>query len=157
MRTALTQLVFWVGVVSFILLEGASAGTLSRASSIEACIPDGESDFIGGRSSCTFSRVVDIDSNRFPSRIPTVTCKCPGLLCSPLGDFRCHEIKERLQVIVRGDDGMLRNDTMEVTVSCVCALGRSGQAAAPGFRVVNNVKTQRDSATPFGAQAVLVR
>ncbi|KAH7975491.1 hypothetical protein HPB52_002122 [Rhipicephalus sanguineus] len=160
MRMAVRTLVFFF--IGYALLDSGSATvTITRLalrrSSTEACIPDGESRSIGDRSSCTFTRFVDFDSNRFPYRIPTVSCKCPGVLCSPLGDFRCHEIKEELQVMVRGRDGMLRNDTMEVTVSCVCALGRSGEAAAAGFRIVNYEKTRKNSGLPSGTGTLTVR
>ncbi|KAL1478660.1 hypothetical protein MTO96_034930 [Rhipicephalus appendiculatus] len=160
MRTAVTALVFFI--IGYTLLDSRSSGatieTLAlRRSSTEACIPDAESRSIGDRSSCTFTRFVDFDSSRFPSRIPTVSCKCPGTLCSPLGDFRCHEIREELQIMVRGRNGVLRNDTMEVTVSCVCALGRSGAAATAGFRIVNYEKTRKNAGQPFGSGLLAVR
>lgn len=159
MRTAVTLLVFCVGHA--LLHGGSAAANITRLAhrrlSTEVCIPDGKSRSIGNRSTCTFTRFVDFDSNRFPSRIPTVSCKCPGLLCSPVGDFRCHEITEELQVMVRGRDGVLSNDTMEVTVSCVCALGRSGEAAAAGFRIVNNEKTRKNAELPFGTGTITVR
>lgn len=159
MHMVVTSFVFLIGCA--LLHSGSADVTIEtlglRRSSVEACTPDGESQSIGDRSSCTFTRFVDYDSNRFPSRIPTVSCKCPGSLCSPLGDFRCHEIKEELQVMHRGRDGVLRNDTMEVTVSCVCALRRSGEAATAGFRVVNFDKNRKNAGQPFGTGLRSVR
>ncbi|KAH7974771.1 hypothetical protein HPB49_019245 [Dermacentor silvarum] len=157
MRAVAATFVFLIGCL---LLNGVSvtnsANTRPRAS-IEACIPDGESSNIGDRASCTFTRIVDVDSNRFPSRIPTVSCKCPGLLCSPLGDFRCHEIKEQLAVVFRARNGAFRNDTIEVTVSCVCALSRSRQADGIGIRVVNHAENRDQAATPFGSGTLVAR
>ncbi|XP_075525159.1 uncharacterized protein LOC142557310 [Dermacentor variabilis] len=157
MRAVVAALVFFVGCL---LLIGSSARSTARTrsrASIEACIPDGESSSIGDRASCTFTRVVDVDSNRFPSRIPTVSCKCPGTLCSPLGDFRCQEVKEQLQVVFHAGNGAFRNDTIEVTVSCVCALSRSSPAGGIGVRVVNEGKKRDEAATRFGSGVLIAR
>ncbi|XP_037582690.2 interleukin cytokine-related protein 17.1 [Dermacentor silvarum] len=157
MRMEAATFVFFIGCL---VLNGASAtnstNTRSRAS-IQACIPDGKSSSIGDRASCTFTRIVDVDPSRFPSRIPTVVCKCPGLLCSTLGDFRCYEVKEQLEVIFRTRNGAFRTDTIEVTVSCVCALSRSGQADGIGVRVVNHAENRDQSAIPFGSGSIAVR
>lgn len=152
MRTAVTLLVFCVGHA--LLHGGSAAANITRLAhrrlSTEVCIPDGKSRSIGNRSTCTFTRFVDFDSNRFPSRIPTVSCKCPGRLCSPRGDFRCQEITEELQVMVRGRDGVLRNDTTLVTVSCVCALGRSVIGAVVHNRVGSRDYTWKNTSFQSG-------
>uniref|UniRef100_G3MSH5 Uncharacterized protein n=1 Tax=Amblyomma maculatum TaxID=34609 RepID=G3MSH5_AMBMU len=99
-----------------------SVGALSTES--PQCIPDLTAFYIGDRASCTFTESVDFDRNRFPHKIPIVSCKCPGQVCSPEGDFRCHEVKKSLYVLRLGRNGTIRREEMKFTVSCVCALLR---------------------------------
>ncbi|KAL1433743.1 hypothetical protein MTO96_012275 [Rhipicephalus appendiculatus] len=61
-----------------------AASEFSKASS-DKCAPKHNSYGIGNRATCTFTRVLDIDSQRMPPEIPSVKCKCPGNLCSPTG------------------------------------------------------------------------
>lgn len=98
------------------------------------CAPQPESFGIGGRATCTFKKVVDIDSQRIPPAIPSVQCKCPGSLCSSLGDYRCVEVRDSLQVSYRSprSPASLVNKTLDVTTSCVCAATRSAGAKDDG-------------------------
>lgn len=99
----------------------------------QECIPDPESASIGDRATCTFTRSVDVDGNRLPTRIPFVSCKCPGLLCKVGGDYRCHEVKETFHVMhFNRRIGSIRNETLEVVTSCVCAAARSTRASSSG-------------------------
>ncbi|KAH6923138.1 hypothetical protein HPB50_023472 [Hyalomma asiaticum] len=99
------------------------------------CAPKPESYSIENRASCTFIRVLDIDSRRIPPEVAAVRCKCPGSACSERGDFRCQEVKERVKVSYpRNDDCGPRssafvNETLEVTTACICALSRTLSAA----------------------------
>ncbi|KAH6923134.1 hypothetical protein HPB50_023468 [Hyalomma asiaticum] len=105
------------------------------------CAPQPQSFGVGGRSTCTFSKVVDIDQQRIPPAIPTVRCKCPGSLCSSRGDFRCVEVKDPIQVSYRSSKSptALFNKTIDVVTSCVCAMSRSGTAKASELhRLIDN-------------------
>lgn len=134
------EVLFFISLLledGFVFSSAAAQSSRSKTS-IEHCVPNPGSDSIGDRALCTFTRVMDVDPDRFPTRIPTVRCKCPGMLCLRVGDSRCLEVKESLQVVRRGSDGTLRNESMEFTVSCVCAVGRS-QESDRGFffRTIN--------------------
>ncbi|KAL1471340.1 hypothetical protein MTO96_023719 [Rhipicephalus appendiculatus] len=120
MRRVLTTLV--------IFYVGCALPHVGCTASRDSCHPVATSIHKGDRSSCTLESFLDIDLNRFPMRIRSVRCNCPGTLCRGGGDFRCREIKELREVIVRGRDGALRIGTMNVTVSCVCALAYTGRA-----------------------------
>lgn len=96
------------------------------------CAPQTTSYGIGGRATCTFTRVLDIDSHRMPPEIPSVKCKCPGNLCSPTGDFRCQEVREKIKVSYpRWQDGhrwSVQNKTIDVTTACICAMSQAVMA-----------------------------
>lgn len=104
----------------------------------EKCRPQMNSYSIGSRSTCTFTRVLDIDSQRIPPEIPSVRCLCPGNLCSPFGDFRCQEVRENIKVsyTIGGNTSSpvtsLKSKTMEVTTACVCAASKSRKASEDG-------------------------
>lgn len=104
----------------------------------EKCRPQMNSYSIGSRSTCTFTRVLDIDLQRIPPEIPSVRCDCPGNLCSPLGDFRCEEVRESLKVsyTIAGNTPStvtsLKTKTIEVTTACVCAASKSRKALEDG-------------------------
>ncbi|XP_037554563.1 uncharacterized protein LOC119431167 [Dermacentor silvarum] len=105
------------------------------------CAPQPHSFGVGDRSTCTFSKVVDIDEQRIPPAIPSVKCKCPGSLCSSLGDFRCVEVKDPIQVSYRSlkSPTAFYNKTIDVTTACVCAMSRSASAKSTGlFRILDN-------------------
>lgn len=126
-------------LVFVVLVPGSESAVFKESTGI--CAPQPESFGIGGRATCTFRKVVDIDSHRIPPAIPSVRCKCPGSLCSSLGDYRCVEVKDSLQVSYRSptSPASLVNKTLEVTTSCVCAASRSVHADADGvFRTENN-------------------
>uniref|UniRef100_A0A147BH77 Interleukin-17 n=1 Tax=Ixodes ricinus TaxID=34613 RepID=A0A147BH77_IXORI len=100
------------------------------------CQAQPQSQFIGDRSSCTFTRLVDRDSSRIPSEIPTVSCRCPDSLCSLLGDFRCREVTETFPVkYKRGRQPRYRSGTVNVTIACVCAMNRSIRSPYENIRV----------------------
>ncbi|CAN7942895.1 unnamed protein product, partial [Ixodes hexagonus] len=102
------------------------------------CEVQSGSTYVGDRASCTFTRHVDKDPNRIPSEIPTVRCRCPDNRCSPLGDFRCHEVRETIKVVYkRGRLYRSREDTVQVTVACVCAVNRSVQAKGGNLRIAD--------------------
>lgn len=98
------------------------------------CAPQPQSFVVGSRATCTFTKVVDIDSHRIPPAIPSVRCKCPGSRCSSRGDFRCVEVKDSLQVSYRSSKSPteLVNKTIDVTTSCVCAMSQSMTAKSTG-------------------------
>ncbi|KAH7984925.1 uncharacterized protein LOC125756734 [Rhipicephalus sanguineus] len=123
-------------LVSCVLSAGFAAnrdtvGPFSKASSGK-CAPKPNSYGIGNRATCTFTRVLDIDSHRMPPEIPSVKCKCPGNLCSPTGDFRCQEVKEKIRVSYpRWRDGSwwsVQNKTLDVTTACICAMSQAVEA-----------------------------
>uniref|UniRef100_A0A6B0UW49 Putative interleukin-17 n=1 Tax=Ixodes ricinus TaxID=34613 RepID=A0A6B0UW49_IXORI len=102
------------------------------------CQAQPQSQFIGDRSSCTFTRLVDRDPRRIPSEIPTVSCRCPDSLCSLQGDFRCREVTETFPVVYkRGLLPRYRSGTVNVTVACVCAVNRSIRAAGANYRIAD--------------------
>ncbi|CAN8008608.1 unnamed protein product, partial [Ixodes pacificus] len=102
------------------------------------CQAQPQSQFIGDRSSCTFTRLVDRDPRRIPSEIPKVSCRCPDSLCNHLGDFRCREVTETFPVVYkRGRLPRYRSGTVNVTVACVCAVNRSFRAAGANYRLAD--------------------
>lgn len=119
-------------------LSTKDAQSFFLTDSPEKCRPQMNSYSIGGRSTCTFTRVLDIDSQRIPPEIPIVRCNCPGNLCSPLGDFRCQEVRESIKVsyVIAGNTSSsvtsLKTKTMEVTTACVCAASKSRKALEDG-------------------------
>lgn len=130
--TALAAVLVFCGL----FIDSGSAASWRRLISgrpSQECIPDPGSASIGDRASCTFTRSVDVDESRLPTRIPFVNCKCPGLLCRDGGDYRCHEIKETFHVMhFNLRSGSIRNETLEVVTSCVCAVARSTRASSSG-------------------------
>lgn len=126
-------------IVTFTFVVNSQSASFKAATGI--CAPQPQSFGVGGRSTCTFTKVVDIDQQRIPPAIPTVRCKCPGSLCSSRGDFRCVEVKDPIQVSYRSSKSptALFNKTIDVVTSCVCAMSRSG-AAKPSvlFRILDN-------------------
>lgn len=121
-------------VLAFVGLVGLVETAVFKGST-GICAPQPESFGIGSRATCTFRKIVDIDSQRIPPAIPSVRCKCPGSLCSSLGDYRCVEVKDSLQVSYRNptSPASLVNKTLEVTTSCVCATTRSVRAKEEGW------------------------
>lgn len=100
------------------------------------CSPRPEGSSIGERATCPFTVAVDVDPTRIPSELPVVKCNCLDYLCSPIGDYRCMEVRNTIHVAFRDGDGAskLRNGTLELATSCVCAVGRSVKANTGGFR-----------------------
>lgn len=130
----------FIGSVSAASWRRAHAGRLSQE-----CIPNPGSASIGDRASCTFTRSVDVDENRIPARIPFVSCKCPGQLCKDGGDYRCHEVKETFHVMLFNRRiGSIRNETLEMVMSCVCAVSRSTRASSSGV-VIRTIDTRANS------------
>nr|XP_050031525.1 interleukin cytokine-related protein 17.1-like [Dermacentor andersoni] len=117
-----------------------AGGAILKASSGK-CAPQPNSYGIGNRATCTFTRVLDIDSHRIPPEIPSVKCKCPGNLCSPTGDFRCQEVREKIKVSYPRWNGgslwSLQNKTVDVTTACVCAMNRAVRADDDGDRTLD--------------------
>ncbi|KAH7975160.1 hypothetical protein HPB49_024601 [Dermacentor silvarum] len=105
------------------------AGNAFLKASTGKCAPQPDSYGIGSRATCTFTRVLDIDSHRIPPEIPSVKCKCPGNLCSPMGDFRCQEVREKIKVSYPlwngGSQWSVQNKTIDVTTACICAMNRA--------------------------------
>lgn len=123
----------------FVAVPGSESSAFKGPTGI--CAPQPDSFGIGGRVTCTFKKVVDIDSQRIPPAIPSVRCKCPGSLCSSLGDYRCVEVTDSLQVSYRSPTSptSLVNKTIDLTTSCVCAATRSARAKDEGvFRTEND-------------------
>lgn len=100
------------------------------------CTPRPEASTVGERATCTFTMDVDVDPARIPPRLPVVKCNCPGSLCNIIGDYRCTEVRNTIHVSYRDGSGgsKLRNGTIELATSCVCAIGRSASANAGGTR-----------------------
>ncbi|KAK8774144.1 hypothetical protein V5799_011314 [Amblyomma americanum] len=117
--------------ISQLWIDGAMSTSVDRSSKFPhgECLPDATSPSIGDRAVCRFSRVIDHDPQRIPRDVAFVRCRCPGVLCNAVGDFRCQEVRESLRVAYRGGDGTLRNGTLVVSVSCVCAVARSAMAS----------------------------
>lgn len=123
----------------------ANSGSASFKGATGICAPQPHSFGVGDRSTCTFSKIVDIDEHRIPPAIPSVKCKCLGSLCSTRGDFRCVEVKDPIQVSYRSlkSPTSLYNKTIDVTTSCVCAMSRSASAKSAGlFRIEDNTLHQ---------------
>nr|XP_037273636.1 uncharacterized protein LOC119165626 isoform X2 [Rhipicephalus microplus] len=138
-------------------LLGECSGTASQDTSSERCAPRPESYSIDNRASCTFTRIIDIDSRRIPPEIASVKCKCPGSICSDGGDFRCHEVKQTVKVSYPRNgacgsrSATLVNKTLEVTTACVCASSRSLSAAEDGLsRTLFHPSTHKVSRSTFG-------
>ncbi|KAH9363747.1 hypothetical protein HPB48_006767 [Haemaphysalis longicornis] len=102
------------------------------------CTPRPDAYNIEDRATCPFTMAVDVDSTRIPSELPVVKCNCPDNLCSSVGDYRCKEVRNTIHVAYRDGTGgsKLRNGTIELTTSCVCAVGRSAPAEPIGTRVI---------------------
>lgn len=123
----------WLTAAAFILgcsqlwINGVTSASIDRSSKFlhGGCLPDATSPSIGDRAVCTFSRIIDHDPNRIPRDVAFVRCRCPGVLCNSVGDFRCQEVRDTLQVAYRQDNGVLKNGTLEISVSCVCVTARS--------------------------------
>ncbi|KAK8779115.1 hypothetical protein V5799_019540, partial [Amblyomma americanum] len=91
--------------------------TLAKKESGTTCEPDLSSSEIGDRALCPYTRTLDRDPDRFPPEIATVHCNCVESLCGDVGDFRCHEVKEKLLV---NYPAQRRNSSVEVTTACIC-------------------------------------
>ncbi|KAL1471342.1 hypothetical protein MTO96_023721 [Rhipicephalus appendiculatus] len=130
--------VFILACLSRCLVSECSR-TASQDPASGRCVPRPESYSVENRATCTFTRVVDIDSRRIPSEIASVKCKCPGSICSDRGDFRCLEVKQTVKVSYPRNgacgsrSAVLVNKTVEVTTACVCALSRTLSAAEDGL------------------------
>ncbi|XP_075526360.1 uncharacterized protein LOC142558087 [Dermacentor variabilis] len=100
---------------------------------LPTCYPDPLSFRLEDRASCPFTRTENMQASRIPAVVPTVTCNCPGRQCSRVGDFRCQEIRETLQVAYVGGGGpaLFRNETFTVACACVTSRARSGTPTAP--------------------------
>lgn len=100
------------------------------------CSPRPEASSVGERATCPFAMAVDVDPTRIPSELPVVKCNCPDSLCSTVGDYRCTEVRNTIQVAYRdGSDGSkLRNGTVNLATACVCVVGRSASANTGGVR-----------------------
>lgn len=100
------------------------------------CSPRAEATSVGERATCPFTMAADVDPTRIPSELPVVKCNCLDNLCSSMGDYRCTEVRNTIHVAYReGSDGSkLRNGTVELATSCVCAVGRSASANTGGVR-----------------------
>ncbi|KAK8765966.1 hypothetical protein V5799_007254 [Amblyomma americanum] len=133
----LGEVVLLVSCVFGAGLDAKNADESFLSANTGKCAPQPDSYGIGNRASCTFTRVLDIDSHRIPPEIPSAKCKCPGNLCSPVGDFRCQEVREKLKVSYAHYDGSggmtLRNKTIDVTTACVCAMNRALKARDEDF------------------------
>nr|XP_050031188.1 uncharacterized protein LOC126527411 [Dermacentor andersoni] len=105
------------------------------------CSPKPQGRNIGERATCTSTSSVDVDATRIPAELPSVKCNCPGSLCSSKGDYRCQEVRSTFRVAYRdGDSGLeLANGTVELTTSCVCAVGRTAPAGSGGGVTTSNV------------------
>ncbi|KAL1433704.1 hypothetical protein MTO96_012241 [Rhipicephalus appendiculatus] len=116
------------------------------------CKPSRNCDPIGNRSACKFTMTEDYDPNRIPSMIYHFSCNSPDSLCpnctNTCGDYRCFQIKIKLQVAYRtfntfqgcytkaaalqedtgiqGFDEQTASPPVEVNASCVCATSVSG-------------------------------
>ncbi|XP_065305698.2 interleukin cytokine-related protein 17.1-like [Dermacentor albipictus] len=123
--------------LSAIFLVETKAGTQG------SCDPNGVSEAIGDRSTCTFSTTLDRDPNRVPPELPVVKCRCLDNTCSVAGDFRCHEVTHNMTVAYRvPGSSTLRNKVIQVTTACVCAVAKTRQAPGGAVRPANvpNVK-----------------
>ncbi|KAG0419104.1 hypothetical protein HPB47_004365 [Ixodes persulcatus] len=119
--------------VFFCCLLGYTArvSLLAHQSTVLAsnCEPSAKSYYIGDRATCTFTRSVDFDVDRIPPTIITFKCNCRDSLCTTTGDFRCQEVKETMTVAyVNATSSVVRKESMEVTLACVCATSRSAQS-----------------------------
>lgn len=93
------------------------------------CEPSAKSCYIGDRATCTFTRSVDFDVDRIPPTIITLKCNCRESLCTTTGDFRCQEVKETMTVAYfNATSSVVRKESMEMTVACVCAASLSAQS-----------------------------
>ncbi|XP_070396886.1 uncharacterized protein [Dermacentor albipictus] len=96
----------------------------------QMCFPDPLSPQLEDRASCPFRRSVNVRAGRIPADVPTVRCNCLGSRCSQLGDFRCQEIREVLQVayVEGAGPALFMNETF--TVACACVTSRTGRGAS---------------------------
>lgn len=116
-------------LVASLLAPNESGFFVSGSGQPEQCVPAPQSPKIGDRSLCTYDRNVDTDVGRIPPQIPTVKCRCRDGLCTAQEDFRCQEVTEMLQVAYR-DGNTFRNETLSVTLACLCASSPSIQASS---------------------------
>ncbi|KAK8767577.1 hypothetical protein V5799_005641 [Amblyomma americanum] len=91
--------------------------SLAKKESGRSCEPDLSSSDIGDRALCPYARTLDRDPVRFPPKIATVHCNCVESLCGDVGDFRGHDVKEKLLV---NYPAQRRNSSVEVTTACIC-------------------------------------
>lgn len=101
---------------------GATSAVAVAAEKVSAddCVPDVSNIWIGARASCTFEKRIDFREDRFPTKIPYVTCNCPENYCSYKGDFKCVEVKSRFEVVYREGTGWSNPTEIELPTSCAC-------------------------------------
>lgn len=99
----------------------------------EKCDAKPASSRIEERALCTYTRIIDKDKARHPPEIPVVRCNCLDSLCGNVGDFRCHEVTEKVLVHY---PAQLRNLSIEVTTACICVASQSKPASPMQTRVL---------------------
>ncbi|KAH6922734.1 hypothetical protein HPB50_018350 [Hyalomma asiaticum] len=122
--------------ILFIVLSGhrvisttENPGEISN-SSAKICKPRPTVQFLGGRSTCTFTVKEDIDFRRVPKKLRHFSCNCPTSRCSDLDDYHCVQVKETLQVSIQGFNRRPTLKSVTVNASCVCAAPWSQQSAS---------------------------
>ncbi|KAH7974188.1 hypothetical protein HPB49_011798 [Dermacentor silvarum] len=111
-------------------------GTAVAAEGDDLCLPIPQSNDVGDRCTCPFTTEMDVDPTRVPSALPVVKCKCPGILCTMLGDFRCTEVSNTFSVVYPTVDGQFTSNRVELSTSCVCATSRSENGASDDGRTI---------------------
>lgn len=93
--------------------------------SVSICKPKLTAKLIGSRSTCTFTMKEDYNFRRVPSKIYHYNCNCPEKRCSDSDDYRCTQLKEKMQVSTAAWNAKTTIISVSVNTSCVCAAPRS--------------------------------
>ncbi|KAH8030115.1 hypothetical protein HPB51_006547 [Rhipicephalus microplus] len=97
----------------------------SYKTSARTCRPNLKADYVGNRSICTFTRKEDSKVGRVPEKIYHLNCNCPVSRCSDRDDYRCVQVKEKMQVSfpIRNSH-LVSKKYVTVNSSCVCAASK---------------------------------
>nr|XP_050032413.1 uncharacterized protein LOC126528603 [Dermacentor andersoni] len=111
-------------------------GIAVQAEGDDPCLPTPQSIDLGDRCTCPFTTSIDVDPARIPPALPMVKCKCPGILCTMLGDFRCTEVSNTFSVVHPAVDGSFAPKNVVLSTSCVCATSRTENGALGDGRTI---------------------
>lgn len=138
----LTTIIFIVLSGHRVISTTENPGDISN-SSAKICEPKPTVQFLGARSICPFTVKEDIDFRRVPKKLRHFSCNCPSSRCRDLGDYRCVQVNETLQVSVQVFNGKTTLKSVTVNTSCVCAATFSRTSATLSDRPLDEKRRKK--------------